>query len=216
MVMPSRLENLLDLLHTCVDGALATHSLAQPGFPFASHVPFAPDPGHCPLFLISGLAEHTQNLLVDDRASLLLWRAGEGSEVVRATLIGHTKPVEPEPAMIRRYLRYQPAAERLLQFGDFTFFRLHPLRVRVIGGFAQAAWLDGARLGELQKFAISEEEQVLSDATSSPSGTRIVGVDAYGVDIERGDSRQRLRFNAAPLRADAAPPAVATALSAGA
>ena len=48
-----------------------------PGYPFLSVLPFVPDEQHCPIFLISGLAEHTRNLAADTRASLLLLEPGQ-------------------------------------------------------------------------------------------------------------------------------------------
>ena len=44
-----------------------------------------------PLFLISGMAIHTQNVLADERASLLVMQSGNGSDPLgapRATLSG--------------------------------------------------------------------------------------------------------------------------------
>src|SRR6202162_5851221 len=53
-------------------GSLSTHSRKFPGFPFGSMMPYAVDlPGH-PVFFISSMAMHTQNLLQDPRASLFI------------------------------------------------------------------------------------------------------------------------------------------------
>jgi hypothetical protein len=43
-------------------GTLSTHSRKQPGFPFGSVMPYAPDEQGRPVFLISSMAMHTQNL----------------------------------------------------------------------------------------------------------------------------------------------------------
>jgi putative heme iron utilization protein len=138
--MRSRLEILIDLLHGAGDAALATQSLSMPGFPFASAVPFATDERHRPLLLISRLAEHTQNLNADARASLLLSRPLGDGEMARVTLLGQVAPAEASQELVARYLRYHPEAERFLRLGDFAFHRLEPVRIRVIGGFAQAGW----------------------------------------------------------------------------
>ena len=62
------------LLRLGAPGALGTHSASVEGYPFVSNVPYVLD-GCCrPLFLLSGLAEHTRNLLADPRASLLVGR----------------------------------------------------------------------------------------------------------------------------------------------
>jgi heme iron utilization protein len=212
--MPSRLDTLLDLLHTTDEAALATHSVALPGFPFASSLPFVPDAGHCPVFLISRLAEHTQNLLKDSRASVLLRKPGSGAEIVRATLVGEVEPIESDPLLEARYLRYQPAAERLLQFGDFAFFRLRPQRVRIIGGFAQASWLDGERLSDLPSVSLNDEAAFLQRFAGTPRHASLLGIDAFGIDVMTAGRRQRRPFSEAPIAADALDPAVAAALSA--
>lgn len=198
--MKSRLAILVDLLHRCPDAALATHSLSLPGYPFATAVPYATDELHRPVFLISRLAEHTQNLAADPRASLLVHvRLAEG-EMARATLVGDVAPIAAEPLLVQRYLRYQPEAERFLQLGDFGFFRMAPAQVRVVGGFAQAGWLDGVRLGVSPQLTLSAERAAL-DVLAAPPGVALLGIDSLGVDLRRGDERLRMAFAAGPLAA---------------
>lgn len=199
--MESRLDIVIDLLHRCEDAALATHSLALPGFPFATALPFAPDEGHRPVFLISALAEHTQNLAADPRASLLLRRALAQGEVARATLVGKVEPIEADPLLVERYLRYQPDAGRFLQIGDFAFFRLEPERIRTIGGFAQAGWLEGGRLGVPPCLTLAQERAVL-DGLSGPLAGSVLGVDGRGIDIRLDGVRRRVAFDPAPASAD--------------
>jgi heme iron utilization protein len=194
--MKSRQENLLELLHGCRDGALATHSLAMPGFPFATALPFATDERHRPIMLISRLAEHTQNLAADPRASLLVCRPLADGEMVRATVVGHVGPVaDADPPLVARYLRYQPEAARLLQFGDFRLFCLEPLRTRIIGGFAQAGWLDGDRLVDGPVLPLGDEANVLAALRPLlPMGTEVLGVDCHGIDLLSGAERRRAAF----------------------
>jgi putative heme iron utilization protein len=202
--MLSRLEILIDLLHGAGEAALATQSLAMPGFPFASAVPFAPDERHRPLLLISRLAEHTQNLGADARASLLLARPlGEGG-MARVTLIGTVVPVAADAGLTARYLRYHPEAERFLQLGDFAFHRLEAARIRVIGGFAQAGWLEGGRLLEAACLRQDDEASLRKElALLLPADAEWLGIDAYGADLRLAGVRRRLRFPDAPLDAAA-------------
>lgn len=160
--MEARIDILLDLLYGCRDGALATHSAALPGYPFATAVPFAPDKRHRPVLLISRLAEHTQNLAADPRASLLLRRPLAEGEMMRVTLVGKVQPIVADRELVARYLRFQPEAERFLQLGDFAFHRLEPETVRIIGGFAQAGWLDGQRLTEAPPLSAEREAAFLA------------------------------------------------------
>jgi putative heme iron utilization protein len=53
-------------------GSLSTLSRKQPGFPFGSVMPYGLDDHGRPIFLISTMAMHTQNLQADPRASLLV------------------------------------------------------------------------------------------------------------------------------------------------
>jgi putative heme iron utilization protein len=218
--MSSRQDLLLDLLHGTADAVLATHSLALPGFPFATHLPFAPDAGHSPVFLISPLAEHTQNLLKDERASLLLRQPGAGAERGRATLVGHARPFEADELFVARYLRYQPEAGRFLQLGDFRFFRLEPSRVRIIGGFAQAGWLEGARLTSMPTLPIEEEARWFARFHNEFPGQKLLGIDPFGLDLRRegtqdapGTQRERLLFDPGPVLGDAVGPAIARLLA---
>jgi putative heme iron utilization protein len=207
--MKPRLATLIDLLHRCPDGALATHSVAMPGYPFATALPFATDQQHRPVFLISRLAEHTQNLAADPRASLLVRIPLAEGEMGRATVVGPVAPFDAEPLLVERYLRYQPEAERFLQLGDFRFFRMEPAQARIIGGFAQAGWLDGERIGVTPRLTLAEERDVLA-VLAAPAGATLLGVDSLGVDLRVGAQRLRLGFDAGPLAA----PAVAGAAQA--
>ena len=56
-------------------GSLSTLSRKQPGFPFGSVMPYGLDDRGRPIFLISTMAMHTQNLQADPRASLLVTQA---------------------------------------------------------------------------------------------------------------------------------------------
>ena len=53
-------------------GSLSTLSRKQPGFPFGSVMPYRLDDHGRPIFLISTMAMHTQNLQADPHASLLV------------------------------------------------------------------------------------------------------------------------------------------------
>jgi len=53
-------------------GSLSTHSRKMTGYPFGSMMPYAVDDEGRPVFLISSMAMHTQNLLGNPRSSLLI------------------------------------------------------------------------------------------------------------------------------------------------
>ena len=196
--MLPRLRILIDLLHGNANASLATHSLAVAGYPFASAVPFATDERHRPILLMSRLAEHTQNLAADTRTSLLIYGDDTDGELPRVTLVGQMRPLEPEMMLIERYLRYQPAAERFLQLGDFRFYRLEPAQMRIIGGFGQAAWLDGERLTGAAALTLDHEREALAALLPAvPAGSELLGIDCFGIDLRRAGRRSRIAFAAA-------------------
>jgi hypothetical protein len=69
---PSFSERARTLVYLGRIGSLSTLSRKQPGFPFGSVMPYALDARGRPIFLISSMAMHTQNLQADARASLLV------------------------------------------------------------------------------------------------------------------------------------------------
>ena len=211
--MPPHLETLIDLLHTSGEAALATHSQAMPGYPFATAVPFATDEHHRPIFLLSRLAEHTQNLLADNRSSFLVARLLGQGEMARHSLVGHVQPIGRPPLLVRRYLRFHCEAERFLQLADFSFYRFDPVRIRVVAGFAQAGWLEGNNLLEAPCFPLDVEERLLGDAAASLStGLKLLGVDPFGVDYLAAGQRRRAPFVAGPALAEEAGKALSRAL----
>ena len=207
--MLSRLELLIDLLHSASEAALATLSAQLPGYPFTSAVPFVTDEQHRPILLLSALAEHSKNLAADPKASLMIVKSlGEG-EMARVSLVGEIHRIEPESRLTQRYLRYHPPAERFLQLGDFCFHRFESLRILTVGGFAQARWLEGERIHESSPLPLAEEADLIEQVTVLPeSGAKILGVDRYGVDLLSVGARQRLRFQTGPVTTDALLPTV--------
>lgn len=202
--MLSRLELLIDLLHSVQEAALATHSTTLDGFPFASAVSFVTDDHHRPIFLISGLAEHSRNLVANPRASLMIAKAlGEG-EMARVSLIGEARPIESDPLLVARYLRYHPHAERFLQLGDFRFHRFEPVKVLTVAGFAKASWLEGDRLIDAPIISPADEADLLTEYELAPiKDCQLSGVDAFGADVILGGKPFRVRFSIGPVMKDA-------------
>lgn len=213
--MLSRLELLIDLLHSVQEAALATHSTTLEGFPFASAVPFVTDEHHQPIFLISGLAEHSRNLATNPRASLMIAKAlGEG-EMARVSLMGEVHPIEADPLLITRYLRYHPHAERFLQLGDFRFHRFEPTKVLTVGGFAKASWLEGSRLIEAPVISLADEADLLAQHEQDASkDCQLRGIDAFGADAILDGKPERIRFTAGPVTKEAWLPTLNRALEA--
>jgi len=190
--MKPDLAAAIHLLHRAPFGVLATHAVRMPGYPFSTALPFVVDEAHCPVFLLSGLAEHTKNLLASPQASLLVIDAGQANvlESPRMTLVGDVHRIDAAPALRERYVRYLPDAEQYLALGDFAFFRLVPQRVRYIGGFAQMGWLEQDAWQAAQVLGLDEEADLLRGF-----GAHVLGVDCYGIDLVRDGHRERAAFD---------------------
>ncbi|HEX9983592.1 MAG TPA: DUF2470 domain-containing protein [Thermoanaerobaculia bacterium] len=142
---PTHAERARTLLVSERLGTLATQSQRHPGWPFASVMPFALMEDGSPLFLISGMAIHTQNLLAEPRCSLLVMQSGADADPLgapRVTLLGTaTRVTEPADAMRALYLDRHPTAKYWIDFSDFSFFRLDVSDVYFVGGFGVMGWV---------------------------------------------------------------------------
>lgn len=143
---PSHAERVRTLVSLGKVATLATVSRKHPGFPFGSLMPYALDGEGRPIFLISNMAMHTQNLKADARASLFVAQVGaEGDPLgaARATLVGETRPVpEGDAASAREhYLARHENSRYWVDFADFGFFRLEPIDLYYVGGFGVMGWV---------------------------------------------------------------------------
>lgn len=146
---PTFAERARTLVDQGRTGTLATLSRQRPGHPFASMMPYAHDDEGRPLLLISTMAMHTQNLLGDPRASLLVTQpdvTGEPLAAGRVTLMGEAQHVpRGEVSGVRQqYLARHPNASYWADFGDFGFWRLEVVDVYFVGGFAAMGWVEAA------------------------------------------------------------------------
>lgn len=175
-------------LLSCRQAVLATHSCNIPGFPLTSVVPVGISyDGHV-LVLISELAQHTRNLQLDTRMSLMLhddqehnWQA-----TTRLSVIGHLQALRPDDQQLehirRAYYRMHPELDGFDQQMDFSFWQLKPLRYRLIAGFAQVRWLDQVdpRLFHLEDQDYQELEALLPEQQHV---MRILHVSHFGVQV---------------------------------
>jgi putative heme iron utilization protein len=126
------------------------------GAPFVSMVLAAPDPTHSVWFIhVSRLSGHTQDLLKDKRASLMLAMPDTGGkdpqQLARLTLLGEATELSDgsaeEDSAKEIYLAKFPHMEEIVgALGDFSFWSIRPKSARFVGGFARAFTLDPAAL----------------------------------------------------------------------
>ncbi len=143
---PSFSERVRTLVHIGRIGSLSTLSRKQPGFPFGSVMPYGLDSQGRPIFLISAMAMHTQNLQADPRASLLITQpdsSGDPLGASRVTLVGNVVTVgESELAEVRKlYLERYANAKYWVDFDDFSFHRMDVIDVYYVGGFGVMGWV---------------------------------------------------------------------------
>ncbi len=146
MPEPSHAERARTLVHLQQTGGLSTLSRKQPGWPFGSVMPYGLEEHGQPIFLISTMAMHTQNLLGDPRASLLVTPPESRSDplgAARVTLMGSvTKVPSEEVAKVRElYLDRHANASYWVDFNDFGFFRMVMADIYFVGGFGSMGWV---------------------------------------------------------------------------
>ncbi|MCR4296149.1 MAG: DUF2470 domain-containing protein [Elusimicrobia bacterium] len=143
----SHAERARTLLHSSRLGVLSTHSQKCPGHPFGSTMPYAVDARGRPLFLISGMAMHTQNLAANPKASLFVTVPEAHADplgAARLTVVG-TAAVVPEgelPEARAGYLALHENAKYYVDFKDFAFWRLEAADLYYVGGFGVMGWVE--------------------------------------------------------------------------
>lgn len=161
---PSYAERARTLAHVGRTGTLATLSRKHPGHPFASVMPYALDGRGRPLLLISSMAMHTQNLVADARASLLVVQptAGDPLAAGRLTLMGEARalPRAEIDGARAAYLARHANASYWVDFDDFGFWRLEPADLYFVGGFGAMDWVSAADY-------MTAEADPLADASES-------------------------------------------------
>src|ERR1700758_779795 len=143
---PTFAERAHTLVYLGRIGTLSTLSRKQPGFPFGSVMPYGLDDHGRPIFLISTLAMHTQNLQADPHVSLLVTQQdteGEPLGASRVTVVGNVVPVpNAELADARKlYLERHANSRYWVDFEDFSFYRMDVIDVYYVGGFGVMGWV---------------------------------------------------------------------------
>lgn len=197
-------------------GVLATHSVAMPGYPFGSVVPFCLDRAGYPVILISDLAQHTKNIIADPKLSLTVIEdeTPQGQAHGRVTYLAKATAVEDHDEDTRqRYYDYFPSTRYYHKTLDFRFYRLVATRVRFIGGFGDINWIEPTDFTHANPFSRTQENDIKDhmnldhqramrmycrvycgiDVDVSESVT-MVGIDADGFDLCFQEKLLRLNF----------------------
>ena len=202
------------LLRSTPFGALATVMREANGAPYASMASIATDLDGAPILLLSDLADHTKNLTLDDRVSLLLIGQGLDEDPMageRLTLQGRLSR-NTAPQCRQRYLARHPKAALYADFADFGFYLMTIERAHLVAGFGNIHWMAGSRLtidpppalakaehGVINHMNEDHADAILLYATRllrrSEGAWRITGVDGEGADLRCQDRVARLPFD---------------------
>lgn len=202
------------LIRTSFKAALASLD-CQTGTPYASLVTVATDLACAPIFLISELAKHTQNINQDNRVSLLFDGTSALADPLSGPRVSVTGRANKDASNhIRiRFLNRHPQAAAYADFEDFSFFSLDIEHGHFVGGFGRIHDLVRADLqidiAGTEGLAETEREIVEhmnSDhssavqlyATGLLGGAdgkwKMTGCDPEGCDLVNGNSGLRLVF----------------------
>lgn len=162
--LPCAARTLVAQSRRGVLGTLDRHSQG----PYTSLIELAPvnEQGQV-LLLLSTLADHTQNLIADGRASVLCspaWDDPEPLASARVSLLGTLSRCEPDETLSQVYLEAHPQAASYIHFKDFALYLLHVERARFIAGFGRMDWLDA---------------QTYACASPDPLGASAAGIIAH-------------------------------------
>ena len=193
-------------------GALGTLSKKFDGHPFTSITPYMVDHDGSLLILISGLAEHTKNILNDSRVSLITHNQDDPHIQTqgRVTVVGHAVLQPDREGCGKRYLRYFPEAQTYFDMADFNFYRITPLAIRFIGGFGDIHWVKTEKYLVPRYALIAEEDALLAKLNKQSAGSsrQWLGVDCDGYDLKVDGKTERHTFNGIVLSAAEAQTAI--------
>src|SRR5271156_6035318 len=201
---PTFAERAHTLVYLGRVGSLSTVSRKQQGYPFGSVMPYGLDEYANPVFLISTMAMHTQNVQADPRSSLLVTQPdsiGDPLGASRVTLLGNILPVpEPELAEARKlYLARYANSKYWVDFDDFSFYRMDVVDVYYVGGFGVMGWVSASEYYGAQPDPLADTATEIVQHMNTDHGDALVLLARAFAGIESQDvsmsSVDRLGFH---------------------
>src|SRR5436305_3844810 len=176
---PTFAERARTLVYLGRVGSLSTLSRRQPGFPFGSVMPYGLDDHGRPIFLISTMAMHTQNLQADPRASLLITQpdaSGDPLGASRVTLLGKVSLIpQPEvPEARKLYLARYANSKMWVDFEDFGFYRMEVVDVYYVGGFGVMGWLSASEYGAARPDPLADAATAIIQHMNADHGDALI------------------------------------------
>jgi heme iron utilization protein len=201
---PTFAERARTLMYLGRVGSLSTLSRKQPGYPFGSVMPYGLDEHANPVFLVSTMAMHTQNLQADPRSSLLVTQydsAGDPLGASRLTLLGNILPIpEPQIAEARKlYLERYANSKYWVDFDDFSFYRMDVVDAYYVGGFGVMGWVSASEYYSVQPDPLADTAAEIIQHMNTDHGDALVLLARVFAGIESQDvsmsSVDRLGFH---------------------
>ena len=201
---PTFAERARTLMYLGRVGSLSTLSRKQPGYPFGSVMPYGLDEHANPVFLVSTMAMHTQNLQADPRSSLLVTQydsAGDPLGASRFTLLGNILPIpEPQIAEARKlYLERYASSKYWVDFDDFSFYRMDVVDAYYVGGFGVMGWVSASEYYSAQPDPLADTAAEIIQHMNTDHGDALVLLARVFAGIESQDvsmsSVDRLGFH---------------------
>jgi heme iron utilization protein len=193
-------------------GILSTHSAKFEGYPFGSVAPFVLNHQGMPTILISTIAEHTKNIIQNNKVSLVIFKDEADLQAnARLTLLATAEQTDKNNRLMRdRYLRYIPQAAQYFDMHDFNFYTLYITQARYIAGFGKMGWVEGDAMSIPSNPLFIEEAGILEHMNADHNqnlkaycqqyhqtetdSVEMIGIDSLGFDV-RIETEAILRFN---------------------
>ena len=192
--------------------------------PYVSLVLVMVDHDGTPYMLLSDLAEHTRNFLVEPRVSLLFDNTGHLADPLtgaRVTLLGTVSRVDDAAEsrrLLDRFFRYHHSAAGYAGFADFNLYRVDVSAAHIVAGFGDIHRISAEELAvdtsDSTRLMASEEDIVDHMNTDHLEAIRLIathilgrkdgdwrmaGIDRDGWDLNNGRKYARCLFEKAVL-----------------
>ncbi|HXM09376.1 MAG TPA: DUF2470 domain-containing protein [Terriglobales bacterium] len=196
---PTFAERARTLVYLGRVGSLSTLSRKQQGFPFGSVMPYGLDVHANPVFLISTMAMHTQNVQADPRSSLLVTQPeaiGDPLGASRVTLLGNILPVPASDVAEARelYLARYANSKYWVDFDDFSFYRMDVVDVYYVGGFGVMGWVSASEYYSARPDPLADSATDIIQHMNTDHGDALVllarvfaGIECQGVTMSSVD-----------------------------
>ena len=176
---PSFAERARTLMHLGRIGSLSTLSRKQPGYPFGSVMPYALDDGGHPVFLISTMAMHTQNLQANPHSSLLVTQpdaSGDALGASRVTLLGDVVAISDKDLAEARtlYLARYANSKYWVDFEDFSFYCMEVVDVYYVGGFGVMGWVSASEYNRAKPDPLADVATGIIQHMNSDHGDALI------------------------------------------